>query len=163
MTAVPSSVQSAFTRIMNDLDRISREREEIEAKKHPELYRNSQTMERGKSTRYTFFALPTGHGRKGETVRFCYTKHRNVAGYYLSFTQIEGPMRGRGQKRSSTIVQRNFHGWEFKVDAMADCRFRKEDAMKPVEARAFVVPTMKDHFKKKRRARKPVAPPAVQS
>jgi hypothetical protein len=147
-------VNEMFGKIFADIQKVEREREEAEAKKNPEAYRNSQVMERGKSVRFHYYQLPRGHARKGETVMFCYTQHRNVAGYYLSFTRIEGPMRGRGRNRSATIVQRNFHGWKTKANAIADCKYRFDDARKPAELRTFVVPTMKDHFKKPRK-RKP--------
>jgi hypothetical protein len=150
-------VNELFGKMWNDFQRFEREREEEAAKKDPKAYRNSQVMERGKSTNYTYFTAPGG--RKGEEVRFCYTKHKNVAGYYLSFTQILGPWRGRGRKKSRTIVQRNFHGWETKQAAIEDCEFRSKDARKPPEQRTFIVPTLKDHFKPKRK-RKPKPAPA---
>lgn len=156
MNQVPESVQTMFAKVFNDLEQMNREREEEAAKANPKAYRNSQTMERGKSTQYHYCKAPGG--RKGEQVNFCYTKHKNVAGYYLSFTQILGPWRGRGRNKTRTIVQRNFHGWPTKQAAIEDCEFRAKDARKPEAERTFIVPTLKTHFKPKKRKAKPPAP-----
>jgi hypothetical protein len=88
-------------------------------------------MERGKPLRWHYFESTTA--RKGQITRWCYSKHKNVAGYYLSWIEI---WKGKNGERF------NFHGWDTKADAIDDCRRRYDDSKHQSGERKYTVPTL---------------------
>lgn len=68
-----------------DFSRMNREREEAAAKADPAKHKLSRVME---NSRYRFW--DGGKNGRGQTVRFCYSTHRNVAGYFLGWREIAG-------------------------------------------------------------------------
>ncbi len=108
------------TRMINEIfaDILRHEKEATEraAQENPKAYRNCQIMERGKDTSYRYYAGPKT--RSVET-RYCYSKHRNVAGYYLSW--VERIIR-KGKLR--TMKRTAFTGHASKQEAIEYCRWR---------------------------------------
>lgn len=129
---MPPRVRDLMSSMMADIQRLSHENAEREAKTNPEKYRDSTVMERGADTRHRYWDVPDLP--KGKSIRFCYTKHRNVAGFYLTWTEIWSGREG---------YRTNFHGWETKHDAMEYCRGRLADAKKPKAERKYVLPPFK--------------------
>lgn len=130
---LPASIRDLMSSMMNDIEQISRERIEQEAKANPKAYRDCNQMERGKGTNFRYYVAPKD-ARPGTRVCFCYTKHRNVAGFYLSFTEV---WKGRNGSRS------NWHGWETKQAAIDYCKERLRDASKPKAERRYAIPKVR--------------------
>lgn len=84
--------------------------------------------ERGKTIQYHYWSVPGL--AKGKSIAFCYSKHRNIAGFYLSWTEVWNRREG---------YRTNFHGWDTKHEAMEYCQERLADAEKPKAERKFVL------------------------
>ena len=61
-----------------DLERIGNDREEREAKADPHGWRKSRLFPKGASYRYY---------KAGPGLRYCYSVHRNAAGYFLAWRE----------------------------------------------------------------------------
>lgn len=72
-------------RIWRDVHRNMLEAEAIAARRDPVAHKLSKVMEKPMSYRY-YRQLGT---RRGRVVRWCYTCHRNVAGYFLAWREVE--------------------------------------------------------------------------
>jgi hypothetical protein len=132
MHDAPQGVKDMFRSIFLDMEKARLERIEDEAKKNPKMHRDTMVIERGQPAHSNYFAmkgLP-----KGKQIRFCWSKHRNVAGYYLTWTEVWNRKEG---KRVSP------HGWETKHDAIEYARTRVLDAAKPKAERKFTLPNFK--------------------
>lgn len=129
---MPDEIRHLMASMWADIQRSTNDRIEREAKENPAQYRDCTLVERGKSTRFHFWSVPGLS--KGKSIAFCYAQHRNVAGYYLTWTEV---WSGRNGYRT------NIHGWETKHDAMDYCRERLADAKKPKADRKFVLPPFK--------------------
>ena len=68
-----------------DFARMNREREEAAAKANPQAHKLSRVF---RDSRYRFYEA--GQNGRNQVVRFCYSSHRNVAGYFLGWREIEG-------------------------------------------------------------------------
>lgn len=134
MTALqmPAKMRDLMIDFMRDIERVEMDRAEVEAKKDPAAYRDSQIIERGKDTRFHYYSAPKG-ALPGHRVTFCYSKHRNIAGYYLTWTETWKGDRGR---------RSNFHGWETKRAAIDYCLDRLRDSRRPKSERRFVLPRL---------------------
>lgn len=106
------AVQQLFAKMMNDINREENERTYAAAQKDPHAYRHNVLMERGKSTSYHYYQ---GKKTRTKNVRYCYSKHRNCAGYYLAWVET---WTGRDGKRTAIM------GHETKQAAMEWCRWR---------------------------------------
>lgn len=110
--------------------------DEIPARKPPpptpKPDRDSQIMEGGKDARYyrRYYKAPK-KASPGITVRFCWTTARNVAGCYLTYTEV---------LNGSVVSRSNWHGWKTKKAAMEYCRDRYFDASKPKAQRRYLIP-----------------------
>jgi hypothetical protein len=71
--------------IFADFPRMNREREAAAAKADPAKHKLSRVFN---DSRYRFY--DAGRNGRGQVVRFCYSSHRNVAGYFLGWREIEG-------------------------------------------------------------------------
>lgn len=82
-------VQRELQRMFRDVEQAGMEADERAAQADPQAHKLSKTMERGKSlsTRYHGWVK----GRGGVRTRYCWTVHRNVAGYYLAYREVERP------------------------------------------------------------------------
>ena len=118
-----------IAKIWNEIRQVEFDREERAAKENPKLYRDSTVMERGKGTQFHFWSvkgLPKGKG-----IAFCYSQHRNVAGFYLTWTEVWSGKSG---------YRTNIHGHDTKRDARDYCLARLADSKKPNAERKFVLP-----------------------
>lgn len=123
LSNAPPEVQRLFAEMWADMRRIERERSEKEAKTDPKAYRNSLEMETGKGTGYSYY---NGPGR----TRFCYSRSRNIGGYYLAWVERE---TGRGKKW--LCKRTGFQGFNTKRGAMDHCLWRLREAKKPAGER----------------------------
>lgn len=107
-------------------DRVKRVVEEC--KTDPERHRNTMVMgERGNAYRY----YESKTARLGEIIRWCWTSHKNAAGFYLAFIEIH-----KGKAGVRTFAR----GFERRRDAKADALARWRDARKPKAERRYTIP-----------------------
>lgn len=127
--SIPPDIRNLMNSMWADIQRSTNERIERDAAKDPEAFRNTKVM---KNTRYTYFQVPGLP--KGKSISFCYSKHRNVAGFFLSWAEVWNGKTG---------YRENFKGWEVKKDAIEYCRMRLADGKKPKPERKFILPDFK--------------------
>ena len=58
------------------------------AQEDPKRHKLTKIMERGKDPNYRSYTA--GKNGRGQQVNYCYTVHRNAAGYFLVFRQVRG-------------------------------------------------------------------------
>lgn len=126
---MPQGIRNLMASMWGNIQRMDRERIEAEAKKDPKAYRDTNVMT---NTRFRYWSVPDLP--KGKRIAFCYSTHPNVAGYFLTWTEVwDGPNGYR------TL----FHGWAKKRDAREYCQMRYTDAKKPKPERKFILPPYK--------------------
>lgn len=74
-----------LTTVWNDLMQEGLRSEAERARADPIKHKNSGVFENGN---YRYFSA--GTDGRGRAVRFCYTTHRNVAGFFLFFREVRG-------------------------------------------------------------------------
>lgn len=73
-------------------------RESDAAKADPKKHKLTRVMEGKYGMRYWW--IPVGKNGKGQKVYFCWTRHRNAAGYFLGWRETHSVPRGK-QKRQT--------------------------------------------------------------
>ncbi len=73
-----------------DFARMNLEREEKAAKADPAKHKLSRILA---NSGYRFY--DGGTNGRGQRVRFCYSSHRNVAGYFLGWREVIGKEAGK--------------------------------------------------------------------
>jgi hypothetical protein len=117
----PAGVQALMRELWRDIEKVSQEREEREAKADPVKHRLSKLMV-GR-LRYSYFE---GKNGRGSRVRFCYSTNRNVAGYFLIWREVvtkrqvkRDQFDSAGSKDGAIRTARTM--WErFKFDQLPD-------------------------------------------
>lgn len=131
---------SEVNRMLNDTmgsfhkDRVKAMYDKVKA--DPKGNKDTVVFDAGKM-RYTYYERKV----RGETVRWCYTRYPNAAGYYLSFIEVVRKMNGARTK---------FIGHKTKRLAIEDCRLRWHDSAKPKAEQRFTIPTYKKLYAKNR-------------
>jgi len=82
MQDAPKEVYNMFAGLLRSFEADNRKREEEAAKKDPLAHKHSKVM---KDTSYRYFANTNGRGSR---VLFCYSVHRNVAGFFLGWREV---------------------------------------------------------------------------
>lgn len=95
--SLTDDVNTMFAGIFKDMQVQSLRQEKAAAEKDPLKYKLSHVMV---NTRYTYYEI---HTRKNRRVRFCYSKHRNVAGFFLGWREVI--TKGQG-KRDMWLARR---------------------------------------------------------
>jgi len=88
--------------VWRDLQRDSFRSEKAAAEANPVKYRNSRVFDGGLAYSY-FYAGTNGHG---QVVRFCYSRNRNVAGYFLIWRQVHSKKGWKRDQWDSTTSKR---------------------------------------------------------
>lgn len=83
-----TSAQDMLNALWRDVQQTGMEAEERAAKADPAAYRLSRVMERGRPLRYVYYGPVKGRGRE---TRYCWSVHRNVAGFYLGWREVVTP------------------------------------------------------------------------
>ena len=82
MLDVQARLNALFAKLQHEMDEAELER----IRENPDAHKLTLLMEPGKPATYYYFVKSK---RRGREVRFCYSKHRNAAGYYLRWREIE--------------------------------------------------------------------------
>lgn len=74
-----------------DIQKSQDERAVTAAKVDPKAHKLSRLIADNKPASYTYYTAPVKavRGRARRRVMWCHTNHPNIAGYYLSFRQVE--------------------------------------------------------------------------
>jgi hypothetical protein len=85
--------------------RFENDREEAEAKADPVRHKLSKLFD---NSNYRYYRSKDGRGRE---VRFCYSCHRNVAGYFLAWREVIGKKEAKrdgwiANRRKQTLIDR---------------------------------------------------------
>jgi hypothetical protein len=103
MTITPSpELQSALNRIWRSIEGDEMKRESARAKADPQAHKLTRVMEGKHGSSYRYRSAGTdGLGRR---VLFCWSVHRNAAGYFLGWREVYSKPRG---KRGAYTVKRD--------------------------------------------------------
>lgn len=86
----PAPVQKLFRDLWRDIEVANQERAIAAAKADPERHKLSKLIADHKPAQYFYMTeSTTRRGRRGRSVRWCWSQHPNVAGYFLSWRQVE--------------------------------------------------------------------------
>jgi hypothetical protein len=105
MQHAPPEVQALFGKLFRDLERDNLERERKAAEADPRRHRLSLVFSGGKMNYHYLFGGTDGRGRR---VYFCWSIHRNVAGYFLGWRQVTNN-KGAG-KRDQWVARKTRKG-----------------------------------------------------
>lgn len=86
MQDAPPAVQDMFRKLWQEIEQQNLERETRAAAADPLAHKLSRVMAgpHGLSYRY----VPAGRDGRGRQVSFCWSVHRNVAGFYLGWREV---------------------------------------------------------------------------
>jgi hypothetical protein len=127
-------LNEAFAGILNTMASENMAIEERAAKANPKAHKLSRVMAGKYGLRYVY--SDGGKDKRGRKIWFCRSTHRNVAGYFLCWRQVETPAKKKATKPGdlvSTIKRDQWTGFKSKKSAIALCRrraaaFRKRQA-----------------------------------
>ena len=86
MTASQFLMQDpTFRELIQSFERMNNDREAAAAKADPLAHKLTRVFEPGVSTNYRYWG-PVKNG-KGQRVRFCWSSHRNAAGFFLGWRE----------------------------------------------------------------------------
>ena len=77
--------------IFREFEQAQMEREAEAAKRDPARHRLSKVMERGKSMNYRHWGVVKD--KRGRRITYCWSVHRNVAGFFLGWREVETPIK----------------------------------------------------------------------
>jgi hypothetical protein len=101
-----------------ELDRAEREAELAAARADAKAHALTRVFPPGVPFRYRFFAVPSARGKP--LVRFCYSVHRNAAGFFLLW---------RESLRRSGLVRDQWDACRDKRSAIWTCRTSRDEAL----------------------------------
>ena len=131
MDAFTKRANELVREVWNDLQRARRERELEEIKADPAKHRLTRIMGPGASTGYSYH--PAGKERIGkrreERWMFCVAKHKNAAGVYLMWRQVERYKLVRG-KWSWHETQRFDFQWSMSKKELHEIAAKKAARLK---------------------------------
>lgn len=91
-----------FRDLMRSFETMNNEREEAAAKRDPLANKTSRLFGAGVSTAYRYYGGKKNG--KGQRVLFCYSVHRNVAGFFLGWRETY--MKNGNVKRDRWVSRR---------------------------------------------------------
>jgi hypothetical protein len=96
-------LNAAFADIFRRMEQEQMEAEERLAKADPAKFKLSRTMARGKPLSLRHWGAVKD--KRGRTIKFLWSCHRNVAGYFVAFRQVETPIkRSRPPRPGETVA-----------------------------------------------------------
>lgn len=99
----PQEVQEMFARLWKDVHAAEQKRAIETAKADPRRYRHTLIFGDVAATyRYAW----AGRDGAGNDVRYCWSCHRNVAGYFLTWREMIGPHGGRRTEFAARKVRK---------------------------------------------------------
>jgi hypothetical protein len=93
LSAMNRRINQRLAPVFREMERMNMEAEAAMAKANPRKHRLSTVMENGRLSYRHWGAVKD---RRGRTIKFCWSSHRNVAGYFLAWREIETPTKRKG-------------------------------------------------------------------
>lgn len=106
MATVDEKFRAVLEGIWNGIERTNQEREKEEIATDPKKHKLTRMMADGKESNYRYFQTRNG---KGQKTLFCWSVHRNAAGYFLGWRETYFKGKGKnGQyaKRDKWIARK---------------------------------------------------------
>lgn len=102
MTAIqlPAEIQQLMGDMWRDIQRDNMEREEKKAKADPKAHKLSKVFENS-NYRYIY----AGRNGRNQSVWYCWSSHRNVAGYFLGWRETH--LRNKTGKRDQWAARKS--------------------------------------------------------
>jgi len=97
--AIPMELQRMLQGAFNEIRGLELKHERLSAEADPKAHKLTRVMAKSLSYRWT----PAGKDGRGRAVYFCWSCHRNVAGYFLGWREVKG---GRVTKRDQWIARK---------------------------------------------------------
>lgn len=72
-----------------DIQISSQQRAVEQAKANPEKYKLSKLIADNKAATYYYFTVKERNHRRRGAIRWCWSQHPNIGGYFLSWRQVE--------------------------------------------------------------------------
>lgn len=91
-----------FRDLIISFNRMNNDREAAAAKREPLKHKLTRVFEPGVSTSYRFW--PAGKNGKGQRVIYCWSSHRNAAGFFLGWRETY--MKNGTVKRDRWLARR---------------------------------------------------------
>lgn len=107
----PAEIKTLAAQLMDDIARSQMKIESNKAKEDPKANRLSRVFDKG-AAGYRYYETKNG---RGQSVRYCYSTNKNVAGYFLIWREVESKKQVKRDQFDSTMT---------KKDAMSECRRR---------------------------------------
>lgn len=106
-----SEAQHIIDDLWQQIEQRCRAGDEVDADKHPERYRLSRTIARGKPASYRYW--PAGTDDEGRKVGFGWTVWKNIGDRYLGFREVWDPNKGEGFRDRWTEhkTRKQARGW----------------------------------------------------
>ncbi len=88
--------------MLRSFEQMNREREAAAAKRNPLKLKTTRVFDAGVSTNYRYWPAPKNG--KGQKVWFCWSSHKNAAGFYLGWREVH--MKNGTVKRDRWLARR---------------------------------------------------------
>ena len=95
-------LNEAFAPMFRQMEQEQREREEAAAKANPAKFKLSRTMERGKPTSARYWGIVKD--KRGRKISYCWSAHRNVAGYFIGWREVETPVKRKRAPKPGDVL-----------------------------------------------------------
>lgn len=111
MTTFDKAANDLLAQVWGDIQKRGRERELAAVKANPEKHRMTRLMAAGASTGYTYVSAGEKKigSKKMEQTKFCRASHKNAAGVFLIWRQVDRYKRRPKGRRD----QLRGRGWEW--------------------------------------------------
>ena len=102
---LPPEIQKLMGEMWADIQQSGHKREEARAQAEPKAHKLSRILH---NLNYRY--LRAGKDGRGREVRFCWSTHRNVAGYFLGWREVVGKQGGRRDRWTARRVRDRVKG-----------------------------------------------------
>lgn len=100
--AIQLSKVPEFRDLIESFHRMNNDREQAAAKRDPISNKMSRLFPAGVSAAYRYY--PAGKNGKGQRILYCWSSHRNVAGFFLGWREVY--MKNGNVKRDRWLSRR---------------------------------------------------------
>lgn len=97
---LPPEIQKLMGEMWAEIQQSSNRKEEARAKVDPTAHKLSRVFANS-----AYLYLRAGKDGRGREVRFCWSTHRNVAGYFLGWREVVGKQGGKRDRWTARRVR----------------------------------------------------------
>lgn len=126
----PAALRPLVTELWADIEASADRRAREEAKADPVKHKLSRRFE--SSAAYSYWKA--GRDGRGREVRFCWSSHRNIAGYFLTWREVVGKRGGKRDQWSArktrtacrAMAERRRDSWQARAEVEARAKIERE-------------------------------------